>query len=147
MIDSEVRNMNPLVRKSISRNERSQFIFKKHITMTKQSKAQDCPSRIVGCWQILLTHRGLTTHSVCVVVAGTQRLFLANVAKYCSISKDINHNELCKWLNKNGPPKNFTKRGSYQLFLYHERKKQSFCKDESNKYSYKSGALFHEYFW
>ena len=30
MIDSEVRNMNPLLGKSISRNKRSQFIVETH---------------------------------------------------------------------------------------------------------------------
>ena len=39
-----------------------------------------------------------------------------------------------------GPPKNFVKRGSDQLFLYHERKSDDFLigKDESNQCSDKS---------
>ena len=38
----------------------------------------------------------LKTRSACVLVAGTQRFFLAGVAKYCSVSQDVTHNELCK---------------------------------------------------
>ena len=90
----------------------------------------------------------LKTCSACVLVAGTQRFFLAGVAKYCSVSQDVTHNELCKWLNKNGPPKNFAKRGTEQLFLYYERKNSHFVtrKDENNEYSEKSWALFDKSF-
>ena len=53
MIDSEVRNVNSLLRKS--RNERSRFIVENTSQLPKQSKAQDCPSRIDACdrfsWQ------------------------------------------------------------------------------------------------
>ena len=66
------------------------------------------------------------SHPACVLIAGTQRFFLASVEMYCSVSQDVTHNELCKQLNKNGPPKNFAKRGSDQLFLYHERKNNHF---------------------
>ena len=45
--------------KSISRNERSQFIVKNTSQWQWQSKAQDCPSKIVACWQILLTDKAL----------------------------------------------------------------------------------------
>ena len=91
----------------------------------------------------------LKTRSACVLVAGTQRFFLAGVPKYCSVSQDVTNNELCKWLNKNGPPKNFAKRGTDMLFLYDERKNNHFVtwKDESNEYSEKSWALFDESFW
>ena len=50
----------------------------------------------------------LKTRSACVLVAGTQRFFLAGVAKYCSASQDVTHN--------------FAKRGTDKLFLYDERK-------------------------
>ena len=135
MIDSEVWNSNPLFRKS--RNLRSQFIVENTSRWQKQSKAQDCPSRIVACWHILQTDKAfffsshpiqLNTRSPCVLVAGTQRLFVASDAKFCSVSQDVTHNELCKWLNKNGPPTNSAKRGSDQLFLYHERKNNHFDK-------------------
>ena len=53
MIDSKVRNMNPSLGKSISRNEKSQFIVENTSQWQKESKAQDCPSKIVACWQIL----------------------------------------------------------------------------------------------
>ena len=43
----------------ISRNERSQFIVENTKQWQKQSKAQDCPSRIVACWQIFLTDKAL----------------------------------------------------------------------------------------
>ena len=158
MIDSEVKNMNPLLGKSISRNKRCQLIVEKTSQWQKQSKAQDCPSRIVACWHILQTDKAfffsshpiqLNTRSPCVLVAGTQRFFLASDAKYCSVSQDVTHNELCKWLNKNGPPKNFAKRGTDKLFLYDERKNNHFVtwKDESNEYSEKSWALFDKSFW
>ena len=40
--------------------ERSQFILKTNTSQwQKQSKAQDCPSRIVACWQIFLTDKAL----------------------------------------------------------------------------------------
>ena len=146
-----------LPRKSISRNERSQFIVENTSQWQKQSKPQDCPSRKVACWQIFLTDKALffsshsinlKTRSACVLVAGTQRFFLAGVAKYCSVSQDVTHNELCKWLNKNGPPKNFAKSGTDKLFLYDERKNNHFVtgKDESNEYSEKSWALFDNFF-
>ena len=70
---------------SISRSERSQFIVEN--TSQWQSSSQDCPSRIVACLQVLLTDKAfffqqLKTRSACVLVAGTQRFFLPNVAKY-----------------------------------------------------------------
>ena len=90
-----------LPRKSISRNERSQFIVENTSQWQKQSKAHDCPSKILACWQIFLTAKTLffsshsiqlKTSSACVLVAGTQRFFLAGVAKYCSVSQDVTHN-------------------------------------------------------
>ena len=97
---------------------------------------------------ILLTDKAFffqqPSHPSCVLVAGAQRFFLASVGKYCSVSQDVTHNEHCKWLNKNGLPKNFSKRGTDKLFLYDERKNNHFVtwKDESNEYSEKSWALF-----
>ena len=86
--------------KSISRNERSQFIVENTSQWQKQSKAQDCLSRIVACWQILLTDKAFffqqPSHPACVLVEGTQRFFLASVGKYCSVSQDVTQNELCK---------------------------------------------------
>ena len=49
-----------LPRKSISRNERSQFIVENTSQWQKQSKAQDCPSRIIACWQIFLAEKDQT---------------------------------------------------------------------------------------
>ena len=158
MIDSEVENMNPLLGKSIFRNKRSQFIVENTSQWQKQSKPQDWLQEKLHVdrfsWRtkpsFFSSHSiQLQTRSACVLVAGTQRFFLAGVAKYCSVSQDVTHNELCKWLNKNGPPKNFAKRGSDKLFLYDERKNNHFVtwKDESNEYSEKSWALFDKSFW
>ena len=153
MIDSELRNMNPLLGKS--RNERSQFIVKNTSQWQKQSWAQDCPLRIVPCWQNLLTEKAFffSSHPIqlktLLLVAGTQRFFLASIAKYCSVSQDVTNNELCKWLNENGTPTNSAKRGIDQLFLYHERKNNYFLtwKDQSSRYSNKSWALFNNFFY
>ena len=41
------------------RNERSQFIVENTSQWQNQSKAQDCSSRIVACWQIFLTDKAL----------------------------------------------------------------------------------------
>ena len=88
MIDSEVRNMNQLLGKSISRKVRSQFIIQ---------------------------------HCLCINIG-------------------VAHNEVCKWLIKNGPPMNFAERESDQLFLHQERK--------SAKYYYyaESWVSFDKYF-
>ena len=56
---SEKYESNYLCRKSISRNERSQFIVENTSQWQKQSKPQDCPSRKVACWQIFLTDKAL----------------------------------------------------------------------------------------
>ena len=137
---SEVRSMNPLLRNL--KNERSQFIAENISQWQKQSKAQDCPSIIVACWQILLTDKAFffqqPYHPVCVLVAGTERLFLVSVGKYCSVSQNVTHNELCKLLNKNGPPNNFAKRGSDHFVTW---------KYESDWYSHKSWALSDKYFF
>ena len=93
-----------------------------------------------------------------IAINGIDHLFLKHskytcVGKYYSVSQDVTHNEHCKWLNKNGLPKNFAKRGTDKLFLYDERKNISFenhfvtFKDESNEYSEKSWALFDKSFW
>ena len=56
-------------------------------------------------------------------------------------SQYVTHNELCKRLNKNGPPMTFAKRGSDQLFNHFVT-----WKDQSTKYSDKAWALFDRYF-
>ena len=153
MIYSKVRSMNPSHNIQIDFQKWKESIYcQKLIAMTMAIKS----SRLSIKNSCMLTKSPdrqsplfqQPSHPACVLVAGTQRFFLAGVAKYCSVSQDVIHNELCKWLNKNGSPKNFAKRGTDKLFLYDERKNNHFVtwKDERNKYSDKSWALFEKYF-
>ena len=62
-----------------------------------------------------------------------------HIIQHClCINIGVAHNEVCKWLIKNGPPMNFAERESDQLFLHQERK--------SAKYYAESWVSFDKYF-
>ena len=106
MIDSEVRNMNPITyienpfpeMKGVNllskthRNDKSNLELR--LSFKNNCMLTDSPAR-----QNLLfqqpSHPAKDALWLC-ALAGTQRFFLASVAKYCGVGQDVTHNELCK---------------------------------------------------
>ena len=114
MIYSEVRNMNPSHNIQIDFQKWKESIYcQKHIAMTTAIKS----SRLSIKNSCMLTNSPdrqsplfqQPSHPACVLVAGTQRFFLASVCKYCSVSQDVTHNCFallcfaCNWIIMDHP--------------------------------------------
>ena len=82
--------------------------------------------RLIGFDNRLIIDCFANVINILIWLFSTNDRFRNERSQFIVENTDVTHNELCKCLNKNGPTKNFAKRGTDKLFLYDERKNNNF---------------------